>query len=94
MRKAFLITFSLIPGQEDPFIRSSLENLASSRQEEGNMRFELYQKAKTSEVVMLEVYEDEASMNTHFSTKHFQKWKKETKDHIQSSDFMELTFLG
>ncbi|MEM9831396.1 MAG: putative quinol monooxygenase [Bacteroidota bacterium] len=92
MKKAFLVKFIIKEGHEETFSSYSLANLNATRRENGNFRFELYKQGES--FLMLEVYENEAAVQEHFATKHFQEWKEKTTDLIESSEFNQLDFVG
>ena len=78
-----------------------LEEYIACRKEEieASMRLEpgvLYAVAETERphhVTILEIYVDEAAYKSHIATPHFQKYKKETLDMVQSLELVDTTPL-
>ncbi len=59
----------------DQFLAASLENARGTRQEPGNVRFDVLQQADDLDGFLLyEVYRDEEGMKAHKQTPHYAKW--------------------
>ncbi len=65
------------PGREAEFIAATLANHRGSLAEPGVLRFDVLQSAEdSSSFVLYEVYRDEAAIQAHKETAHYQAWKK------------------
>lgn len=51
------------------------------------------EKERPHHVTILEIYVDEAAYKSHIATPHFQKYKKETLDMVQSLELVDTTPL-
>lgn len=60
-----------------PFITATLENARNTRQEPGNLRFDvLRRKDDPSKFTLYEVYHDEAGFKAHQETAHYLTWRE------------------
>jgi len=67
----------VIEGTQEKFIEASLANHAASRQEPGNIRFDVLQSPADSCIFQLvEVYTDEAAARFHKTTSHYLAWRE------------------
>jgi autoinducer 2-degrading protein len=65
------------PGRAAEFIAASLPNHRGSLTEPGVLRFDVLQSAEDpSSFLLYEVYRDEAAIQAHKETAHYQAWKK------------------
>jgi autoinducer 2-degrading protein len=65
------------PGHEEDFIRATAANHQGTRQEPGNVRFDvLRQIAEPHRFTLYEVYRDEAGFAAHQQTPHYLRWKE------------------
>ena len=68
-------------GHEEDFIKASEKNHESSVKEEGNLRFDVLQKADDpSWFVLYEAYEDKEAASHHKSTQHYLTWRETIAD--------------
>eukprot|EP00020_Sapocribrum_chincoteaguense_P012275 CAMPEP_0170736094 /NCGR_PEP_ID=MMETSP0437-20130122/3437_1 /TAXON_ID=0 /ORGANISM="Sexangularia sp." /LENGTH=95 /DNA_ID=CAMNT_0011074445 /DNA_START=66 /DNA_END=353 /DNA_ORIENTATION=- len=74
------------------FVRAQIDTLvAATRQEEGNLQYDLHTDKEVSErFTIYETYEDEAAVDAHMSTAHFQSFQEATKDAIAKFDVLKL----
>jgi (4S)-4-hydroxy-5-phosphonooxypentane-2,3-dione isomerase len=71
------------PEYVDAFKAATIQNGNESRQESGNLRFELLEDSTNPTRFMLtEIYLDEAAMNVHFNSPHFQEWRAAVAGHF------------
>jgi (4S)-4-hydroxy-5-phosphonooxypentane-2,3-dione isomerase len=71
------VRIEVTPGHEEDFIRATALNHEGTRQEAGNLRFDvLRQLAEPRQFFLYEVYRDEAGFQTHQQTPHYQRWKE------------------
>lgn len=62
-------------GALESFFKEALANAEESRKEAGVIQFDLLQQADLQNQFMLyEVYQDEAALEAHRKTAHFQRW--------------------
>ncbi len=65
------------PGRTEEFIAATLANHRGSLTEPGVLRFDVLQSAEDpSSFLLYEVYRDEAAIQAHKETPHYQAWKK------------------
>jgi autoinducer 2-degrading protein len=70
------VRIEVTPGHEEDFIRATAANHEGTRQEPGNLRFDvLRQLAAPHRFFLYEVYRDEAGFQSHQQTRHYQRWK-------------------
>ena len=63
------------PEQLETFLAEATANLQASRQEEGVLQFDLLQQNDfPTRFLLYEVYRDEAALEAHRQTAHFQRW--------------------
>jgi autoinducer 2-degrading protein len=59
------------------FVEATLENARGSRQEPGNVRFDVLRaEADATRFFLYEVYRDEESFKTHQKTEHYLRWRE------------------
>ncbi len=64
------------PEHIDAFKAACLAIATSSRQEPGNLRFEVFQQADDpSQFSLLEQYESPQALAAHFQSEHFARWR-------------------
>jgi autoinducer 2-degrading protein len=63
-------------GHEEEFIQATAANHAGTRQEPGNLRFDVLRHlAEPHRFCLYEVYRDEAAFAAHQQTAHYREWK-------------------
>ena len=74
------------------YLKEEIE--ASMRLEPGVLvLYAVAEKERPNHVTILEIYVDEAAYKSHIATPHFQKYKKETLDMVQSLELVDTTPL-
>jgi autoinducer 2-degrading protein len=70
------VTVFVKPEYREEFIKATLENAKNTRKEPRNLRFDVLQCIDDKNRFFLyEAYSEEAGMNDHKSTDHYQKWR-------------------
>jgi len=73
---AVIVTLHIKPECTEAFLRLTAANVAGSRQEPGNLRFDVMAvDGKPGEYRFYELYVDEAAFKTHQTTVHYAAWK-------------------
>lgn len=74
------------------YLKEEIE--ASMRLEPGVLvLYAVAEKERPYHVTILEIYVDEVAYKSHIATPHFQKYKKETLDMVQSLELVDTTPL-
>lgn len=64
-------------GYEADFSKACAENHLGTREEPGNLRFDVLQSRDTpGEFTLYEVYRDEAAVKAHKETQHYLRWRE------------------
>ncbi|HWD09014.1 MAG TPA: antibiotic biosynthesis monooxygenase [Actinomycetota bacterium] len=72
------VRIQVVPGREDDFIAASQANAAGTRQEPGNVRWDLLRhRAEPDRFALYEAYREEADFTAHQQTEHYLKWKEQ-----------------
>ncbi len=75
----FVVTVDIrvLPAQRAAFITASADNHRGTRQEPGNLRFDvLANLTDTNRFALYEVYVDEAAFVAHQQTVHYRHWRE------------------
>ena len=77
---ALAVTLTLAPGQRDRFLeRVRQQKETSLEQEAGCIQFDiLVPEEEENEVLLYEVYADDAAVETHLATSHMKEYLEET----------------
>jgi autoinducer 2-degrading protein len=71
------VTVHVAPGHADAFFQATLENARRSRQEPGNLRFDvLHAEADPNRFFLYEAYRSKEDFVHHQQTPHYLKWKE------------------
>lgn len=71
-----LVHVTVTDGFQEAFIRASARNCAASRQESGNLRFDLLQSVNDPcKFILVEAYGDADSARAHKETAHYLEWR-------------------
>jgi quinol monooxygenase YgiN len=71
------------PGKKDDFILKTQDLIEATRKEDGCISYHLYASTEDENIlVMLEHWEDYASLNTHMETNHFKKFGETIESHL------------
>jgi len=74
---AVFVRIRIMPGQTSQFLELTAANHGGTRQERGNLRFDVLQDAAdVTRCFLYEVYRDEAAFRTHQQTAHYLAWKE------------------
>ena len=74
------ITHTVRPEHVDRYVEATLANAAATRQEPGNVRFDLLADASDPCTFQLyEVYVDRPAQAAHLASAHFEAWKAAVK---------------
>lgn len=75
------VTVWVKEGFAEPFVEATLENHRGTRQEPGNVRFDLLRCIDDPNRFMIyEVYKDEAGFKAHQQTPHYFAWRERVAD--------------
>jgi autoinducer 2-degrading protein len=75
------VTVFVKPGQAEAFVQATLENARGTRQEPGNVRFDVLQAEDDPQRFLLyEVYLRKDDFARHQQTEHYLKWKAQVTD--------------
>ncbi len=71
------VTVFVKPDQVDAFVEAVLDNARSTRQEPGNVRFDVLQcDDDRTRFLLYEVYREEADFRAHQQTAHYLRWRE------------------
>ena len=71
------VTVRVVPERTDAFLQATLENARQSRQEPGNVRFDVLQaEAEPSQFFLYEVYRGKDDFARHQQAPHYLRWKE------------------
>ena len=72
------VRIQVVPGREEDFAAAASANAAGTRQEPGNVRFDVLRHAgEPDRFFLYEVYLDEEAFRTHQQTEHYLRWRDE-----------------
>lgn len=75
------VTVHVKPDQLDCFIHASLDNARNTRQEPGNVRFDVLQaEDDPSRFLLYEAYNSKNDFAKHQQTPHYLRWKERVAD--------------
>lgn len=94
MLKTINATVYIKPGKERSFLELAKELTIETRNESGNLLFELYQSNSCkSNFVFIEVYDNQEAIITHRDSDHFQTFLKKCEV-IQNAPMDVMIFEG
>lgn len=71
------VTVQVKSGMTDPFIEATLDNARNTREEPGNLRFDVLQAEEdTNRFFLYEVYRRKADFAAHQKTEHYLRWRE------------------
>ena len=71
------VTVRVVPERTDTFLQATLENARQSRQEPGNVRFDVLQaESEPSQYFLYEVYRGKDDFARHQQAPHYLRWKE------------------
>jgi len=72
------VRMEALPNKVDPLVALATYNAGQSRQEPGNLRFDVLRSVENPlKFAIYEVYRDEAAFQAHQQTAHYARWKAE-----------------
>jgi autoinducer 2-degrading protein len=75
------VTVHVKPDQVDRFIEATLDNARNTRQEPGNVRFDVLQgEDEVTRFLLYEVYQSKEDFKAHQQTGHYLRWKDAVAD--------------
>jgi autoinducer 2-degrading protein len=75
------VTVHVKPDQVDSFIEATLDNARNSRNEPGNVRFDVLQaEGESTRFLLYEVYHTKDDFTKHQQTEHYLRWKQTVAD--------------
>ncbi len=75
------VTVKVKPGQEEAFLSATLDNARGTRQEPGNLRFDVLRgEEDRSKFFFYEAYKTKEDFTAHQQTAHYLAWKELVKD--------------
>jgi quinol monooxygenase YgiN len=76
-----LVHLTVKPDRLDAFKTATLDNTRNSRAEAGIVQFALVQQQDDpTKFVIIEAFKDEAAVEAHRETPHYQRWKESVPD--------------
>lgn len=84
----------LKPGMKQAFMEATLELIESSRNEEGNISYDLYEEADGGDIMcFIENWRDGNAIKTHFDTPHFKQWLNKKESLVENSEVVKYVKL-
>ena len=78
---SLIVWLRVDPAQLDTFLEAMGDNASASREEPGCRGFEIHQgQEDPTRFVLVELYDDDASLAAHHQSEHFALWKERSKD--------------
>lgn len=78
------VTVFVTPGFEEDFIRATYDNYRHTREEKGNLRFDVSRSSdEANRFFLYEVYQEQADFTAHQQTRHYLKWKETVAQWMQ-----------
>jgi autoinducer 2-degrading protein len=75
------VTVHVVPDQVEAFVAATLENARNSRQEPGNVRFDVSRaEGEPTRFLLYEVYHSKDDFVAHQQTEHYLLWKQTVAD--------------
>jgi autoinducer 2-degrading protein len=77
----YCVTVYVKPENIDEFIAATVENHKGTRQEPGNLRFDVLHSADDpARFFLYEVYESKEAVDAHKATPHYNRWRETVAD--------------
>jgi quinol monooxygenase YgiN len=75
------VTIFVKPEQVEPFLEATLDNARNTRQEPGNVRFDVLQAEEDpARFLLYEVYHSKDDFARHQQTEHYLRWRETVAD--------------
>ena len=80
-------------GQEENVLRVLQEVLKGSRNEEGNIQYDVHQSIEDTTFVIYEVWKDQQAIETHINSEHYEKYRQDISSLIESREVYKMKKL-
>ncbi|MGG1685977.1 putative quinol monooxygenase [Pseudalkalibacillus sp. NRS-1564] len=80
-------------GKEENVLSVLQEVLKGSRNEEGNIQYDVHQSIEDTTFVIYEVWENQQAIETHINSEHYEKYRKDIGDLIDSREVYKMKKL-
>lgn len=85
------ITHRILPEHVEHYVEATLANAHATRQEPGNVRFDLLRDAEDPcSFQLYEVYVDRAAQQAHLASAHFAAWREAVQGVFAGRSFHKL----
>ncbi len=75
------VTIFVTPDHVDEFTQATLDNARNTRQEPGNVRFDVHQaQDEPTRFLLYEVYRGPDDFKAHHQTEHYLRWRETVRD--------------
>lgn len=77
------VKYTIASGKREAFLKAAEGIMRASREEPGNLRYDYYQPVESdNDLLLLEIWVDEAAQVAHGKTAHYQKLQALKKDYV------------
>lgn len=80
-------------GQEENVLHVLQEVLIGSRNEEGNIQYDVHQSIEEPTFVIYEVWKDQQAIETHVNSEHYEKYRQDISSLIESREVYKMKKL-
>lgn len=88
------ITHKILPECVERYVEATLANAHATRQEQGNIRFDLLQDASDPcRFQLYEVYSDRSAQQAHLASEHFATWKAAVQGVFADRSFAKFSAI-
>ena len=78
-----ILVCMIASGKREAFLKAAEGIMRASREEPGNLRYDYYQPVESdNDLLLLEIWVDEAAQVAHGKTAHYQKLQALKKDYV------------
>src|SRR5262245_11957262 len=85
-----MVRLEVKPECLDDFLKLVTFNASQSREEPGNLRFDVVRSVTTpTRFGLYEVYQDEAAVQAHMATAHYARWRAEIEQLLETPRISE-----
>jgi autoinducer 2-degrading protein len=89
-----VVELDLVPEQRDAFLTAAKENAAASLKEPGCQQYNIIAAANNpNHVVLVEIYDNEAAIQSHRTTDHFKKYQATTGSMVAKREVRPMTSI-
>lgn len=82
-----------IEGQEEAALHVLQEVLVGSRNEEGNIQYDVHQSIEDSTFVIYEVWKDQQAIEMHINSEHYEKYRQNIGSLLESREVYKMKKL-